>query len=271
MYLTDKPQSNEEVISMENKPHLQQNNYGGNLLKIFDPNAFGSYLFTDDVYVYYFYKAEDQEEIIINELKSFTVYFYKEDHETIINIVNKNAHIKCNDVIQVENNSLELKVDGGNVLLLIAGIRQSIILDSAILITKYENIKKVSKPWGYELWINGEHPGYAIKKIHIQAGFRTSLQYHNYKRETNVLFEGNANLYFKSNETVKNDIVKDSDISIVNINAPTIIDIMPKVLHRIESICDIILFEVSTPYLDDVVRVSDDKKRKDGRIEEEHK
>lgn len=269
--MIDKYWSKEEVISMESKPHFNCNNYGENLLSTFDSNAFGIYHFADDAYVYYFYKAKDQEEVVIDELKSFSVFFYKGDAKTVINIGNQNKHIKCNDTIQVENSSLIMKVDGGNVLLLIAGIRQSSISDSSVRITKYENIKKVSKPWGYELWINGEHPGYAIKKIHIHAGFRTSLQYHNFKRETNVLFEGNANLYFKSNDNVMNDSVKDSDISMVNINTPTIIDIMPKVLHRIESISDIILCEVSTPYLDDVVRVSDDKKRKDGRIEDEHK
>lgn len=256
---------------MESKSHSHCNNYGGNLLTAFDPNTFGSYLFADDAYVYYFYKAKDQEEIVIDELKSFSVFFYKGNAKTVINIMNQNKHIKCNDTIQVENSSLRIKVDGGNVLLLIAGIRQSSISDSSLRITKYENIKKVLKPWGYELWINGEHPGYAIKKIHIRAGFRTSLQFHNFKRETNVLFEGNANLYFKSNENEMNDSVNDSDISMVNVNAPTIIDVMPKVLHRIESISDIVLCEVSTPHLDDVVRVADDKKRRDGRIEDEHK
>lgn len=269
--MIDKHWSKEEVISMGNKPHLNCNNYGGNLLTTFNPDAFGSYLFADDAYVYYFYKAKDQEEVVIDKLKSFSVFFYKGDPKTVVNIVNQNKHIKCNDTIQVENSSLIMKVDGGDVLLLIAGTRKSSISDFSSRITKYENIKKVSKPWGYELWINGEHPGYAIKKIHIRAGFRTSLQYHNFKRETNVLFEGNANFYFKSNENVMNDNVNGPDISTVDINAPTIIDIMPKVLHRIESISDIILCEVSTPHLDDVVRVSDDKKRKDGRIEDEHK
>jgi len=261
MRVIDKPWSKEEVISMGKKPNSHCNNYGGNLLTTF----------ADGAYVYYFYKAKDQEEIVINELKSFSVLFYKGDAKTVINIANQNKNIKCNDTIQVENSSLRIKVDGGNVDLLIAGIRQSSISDSSLRITKYEKIKKVSKPWGYELWINGEHPGYAIKKIHIHAGFRTSLQYHDIKRETNVLLEGNANLYFKSNKNIMDDIVKDSNISMVNIKASTIIDIMPKVLHRIESISDIVLCEVSTTYLNDVIRVSDDRNRKNGRIEDEHK
>ena len=41
-------------------------------------------------------------------------------------------------------------------------------------------------------------------------------------------------------------------------------------IHRIEAISDILLFEVSTPHLDDVIRLLDDNKRKDGKILKEH-
>ena len=41
-------------------------------------------------------------------------------------------------------------------------------------------------------------------------------------------------------------------------------------IHRIKAVSDIILYEVSTPHLDDVIRLADDKKRKDGRIFTEH-
>ena len=45
---------------------------------------------------------------------------------------------------------------------------------------------------------------------------------------------------------------------------------MPGNIHRIQAITDILLYEVSTPHLDDVVRLQDDNKRPDGRIKEEH-
>jgi len=38
----------------------------------------------------------------------------------------------------------------------------------------------------------------------------------------------------------------------------------------LKAISDILLYEVSTPHLDDVIRLADDKKRKDGRISTEH-
>jgi hypothetical protein len=45
---------------------------------------------------------------------------------------------------------------------------------------------------------------------------------------------------------------------------------MPGILHRLEAISDVLLYETSTPHLDDVVRVTDDSKRPHGRIEKEH-
>src|SRR5207244_12187069 len=59
------------------------------------------------------------------------------------------------------------------------------------------------------LWINGQHPCYALKKIFIKAGTKTSLQYHRFKQETNVLFEGLAKLHYKKNMSIQNDLVRD--------------------------------------------------------------
>jgi hypothetical protein len=44
----------------------------------------------------------------------------------------------------------------------------------------------------------------------------------------------------------------------------------PKTLHRLRATTDIYHYEVSTPHLDDVVRVQDDINRGHGRIKEEH-
>ncbi|OGT34490.1 MAG: hypothetical protein A3C44_01125 [Gammaproteobacteria bacterium RIFCSPHIGHO2_02_FULL_39_13] len=129
---------------------------------------------------------------------------------------------------------------------------------------------KVEKPWGYELWINGQHPCYALKKISIKAGTKTSLQYHNFKQETNVLFQGLANLHYKKNILVENDCVSASDISTILLKPISAMDVVPKTLHRVEAITDIVTFETSTPHLDDVIRVQDDSKRPDGRLIEEH-
>ena len=49
------------------------------------------------------------------------------------------------------------------------------------------------------------------------------------------------------------------------------INISPYVIHRLEAKSDLLLYEVSTPHLNDVIRLQDDSNRKDGRIDEEHK
>jgi len=48
------------------------------------------------------------------------------------------------------------------------------------------------------------------------------------------------------------------------------VDVMPLTLHRLEAVTDILLYETSTPHLDDVVRILDDSRRPDGRLEQEH-
>ena len=55
------------------------------------------------------------------------------------------------------------------------------------------------------------------------------------------------------------DIDLNEDIKKRFIKSPSIIDVNPKTIHRIEAITDLILFETSTPHLDDVIRLQDDK------------
>ncbi|OGT37073.1 MAG: hypothetical protein A3F11_11635 [Gammaproteobacteria bacterium RIFCSPHIGHO2_12_FULL_37_14] len=129
---------------------------------------------------------------------------------------------------------------------------------------------RVEKPWGHELWINGQHPCYALKKIFIKTGTKTSLQYHNFKQETNVLFQGIAKLHYKKNLLVENDLVTSADIGTTVLEPNSVADVSPLTLHRLEAMTDILLFETSTPHLDDVVRVQDDSKRSHGRLVEEH-
>jgi len=123
----------------------------------------------------------------------------------------------------------------------------------------------VEKPWGEELWINGRHPTFAFKRIKINAGHRTSLQYHELKRETNLLLAGRARLHYNT-EAGRHD----GPFFAEPIEAVSVVDVDPLVLHRIEAVSDITLFEVSTPHLDDVIRVNDDTNREDGLIPGEH-
>jgi hypothetical protein len=174
------------------------------------------------------------------------------------------------DVVQVEDCAIRLGIQGGAVKLLVAGARHPHPNVKGLFFTRFADIYKVVKPWGHELWINGQHPCYALKQVFVLAGTKTSLQYHNFKQETNVLFQGSAMLHYKENLAVANDLVTPADIAAVRIEPVSSVDVMPLTLHRLEAVTDITLYETSTPHLDDVVRVSDDNKRPDGRINKEH-
>lgn len=61
-------------------------------------------------------------------------------------------------------------------------------------------IKRVEKPWGYELIFTPEDLPYAGKIMHLNARTRQSLQYHDKKIETyflNDFFGGNLTKKFR--------------------------------------------------------------------------
>ncbi len=112
-------------------------------------------------------------------------------------------------------------------------------------------MKRVDKPWGEELWV-AHNDLYALKIIRINKGTRSSLQYHTQKHETIYVDQGlvRATLEDESGALVEH-IMRPGDV-IVN---------PPNRKHRIEALEDTRLIEVSTPHLDDVVRVQDDFNR----------
>lgn len=143
-----------------------------------------------------------------------------------------------------------------------------------------EKVKVVIKPWGSEvigdikgvgeIWLNykkGENVGdeekkYVFKKLYVKAGTRMSLQYHVNKLETNHLISGKAEAWL---ENEKGEIEKSLVVSGDSWTIPC------GRKHRIVSITDLVMLEASTPEVDDVVRIEDDTKRPDGRIESEHR
>ena len=60
------------------------------------------------------------------------------------------------------------------------------------------NVRTVKKPWGYEKWIADGSPDfrYALKEIFFKANFQTSIQFHEFKEETNFVQKGKGILYF---------------------------------------------------------------------------
>ncbi len=120
--------------------------------------------------------------------------------------------------------------------------------------------KIVTKPWGKEIWLE-LNDRYCYKRLYINAGHRTSFQYHNHKCETNYIISGTAEIWLENKDgVVEKKIMKADDF----------FNVMPPRKHRVVALTDIILQEVSTPEVDDVIRIEDDAKRPDGRIESEH-
>lgn len=109
--------------------------------------------------------------------------------------------------------------------------------------------KIVSKPWGEE-WILAYNRSYCFKKIKINAGHATSLQYHDTKRETNYIQKGRAKIWVKNSG--------EQDFTIYNnVGEGFSLNLNPGDIHRIEAIEDLLLFETSTPEIWDVIRLED--------------
>lgn len=244
--------------------------FGGNAVKQFNLGKQGKELLGAGPYEYFYYQTRSDEEVVFNELQSFSVYVYSKPAGAVVTVQGVVDKLEQGDRVQSEGQPVKLKVQGGEVRILVAGTTRSHPELKGLFFARHADLYKVVKPWGHELWINGQHPCYALKEIFIKAGTKTSLQYHNFKQETNVLFQGTAKLHYKANAQISNDRVKEADTAATQIEPVSSVDVMPKTLHRLEAVTDILLYETSTPHLDDVVRVLDDSKRPDGRLEMEH-
>ncbi|MBA7708570.1 hypothetical protein ES703_117472 [subsurface metagenome] len=111
--------------------------------------------------------------------------------------------------------------------------------------------QKTEKPWGFEL-LFAHTPQYAGKVIFVAKGHRLSFQYHEKKDETMYIYEGKALLEMEGSDgRMVSTIVQHGQC----------IRIPPLTKHRLEAMEDTTLFEVSTPELEDVVRVEDDYRR----------
>jgi len=107
-------------------------------------------------------------------------------------------------------------------------------------------VRTVQKPWGHEtIWASTDL--YVGKILHVKAGHSLSVQYHNVKDETVYLLSGQ--LIYRIWE---NDKPKDVDLKIGEA-----FRITPGTIHQMEAVTDCDILEVSTPHLDDVVRLKD--------------
>ena len=107
-------------------------------------------------------------------------------------------------------------------------------------------ITHVPKPWGYEL-IFAHTDRYVGKILHINRGESLSLQFHEMKEETLYVVDGELRL------TVEHD----GDRREVMLRKGEAFHIPPRLIHRMEALADTDVAEVSTPELNDVVRLED--------------
>jgi mannose-6-phosphate isomerase len=106
---------------------------------------------------------------------------------------------------------------------------------------------RVDKPWGHELWwAKTDH--YAGKILVVNAGQALSLQYHREKDETSYLLSGRLRLTQGPDaERLSEQLIEPGQAWRCE----------PGTVHSIEALEDSVVLEVSTPHLEDVVRVRD--------------
>jgi mannose-6-phosphate isomerase len=104
-------------------------------------------------------------------------------------------------------------------------------------------MKIVDKPWGREEWLV-LNDKYCLKRLYLNKEGKTSLQYHDNKKETLIVEEGLCDL-----------IINGERILLKN-NHPYTVN--PKDVHRLIAYKDTVILEVSTPEVDDVIRLEDD-------------
>ncbi len=109
--------------------------------------------------------------------------------------------------------------------------------------------RRVDKPWGHELWW-ARTDRYVGKLLHVKKGESLSLQYHNVKDETILIQSGR--LLFETGEPGQDGAQRR-----VEMVPGDVFHITPGTLHRMTGLEDTDIVEVSTPELDDVVRLED--------------
>ncbi len=124
--------------------------------------------------------------------------------------------------------------------------------------------QKVAKPWGYEIILTPPQAPATAKILHLNAGARFSLQYHEAKEETLTLVRGEAKLILggvrETGELKEEAMEKDKGYFIFR-----------GLVHRCQATSDCDIFESSTPEAGTTVRLQDDYQRKDETEEERAK
>lgn len=100
----------------------------------------------------------------------------------------------------------------------------------------------MEKPWGHEIWW-AQTNRYVGKILFVKEGHALSLQYHEKKSESMYCLSGSA-------ELILND-------QAVRLDPGQAVDIPTGMRHRLRALTDVTVCEVSTPEVEDVVRLED--------------
>ena len=107
---------------------------------------------------------------------------------------------------------------------------------------------KIDKPWGHELlWALTDD--YCGKLLFVRAGESLSLQFHREKDESWLVHSGRAQL----DMAAPGEKVPQSEV----VGPGAAFRIRPGTVHRVTALEDTTIIEVSTPQVDDVVRLED--------------
>jgi mannose-6-phosphate isomerase-like protein (cupin superfamily) len=108
--------------------------------------------------------------------------------------------------------------------------------------------RRVEKPWGHELiWAVTDR--YVGKVLFVAAGHSLSLQFHREKDESWYVQSGRAKV--ELGEVGEAVLVEEV------VTAGSAFRFEPGTVHRVTALEDTTILEVSTPQLDDVVRLED--------------
>ena len=116
------------------------------------------------------------------------------------------------------------------------------------------HVKRVEKPWGYELHFTPDTLAYMGKMLHIDAGKRLSLQAHDKKQESWMIMSGQAKVIWDNaqGELVETEL-KPGQGYTTQVGQR----------HRLVGVTDCDIIEVSTPELGTTYRLEDDFNRPD--------
>lgn len=107
-------------------------------------------------------------------------------------------------------------------------------------------MKRVEKPWGHEIWW-AQTERYVGKLLHIKAGHSLSLQFHRIKDETVMVQTGSMDF----------EVEEAGQMVVRRLDPGQAYHIKPNTKHRMKAVTDVDVVEVSTPEVDDVVRLED--------------